>query len=155
MRENWCQLSLCSDFWGMEIPKSTIKKFRNKLSEGNNAIVGNNARFPEKVLVRELFARWCSYREVRVKLSIETNFQASTANTVPVISIQNKIVNNSFVQTKIWGKLPSWKNVGNLNVRKYFYTSKKACFFYFSTMYFNFMEEEKQNWYKLIFLAKS
>ena len=28
---------------------------------------------------------------MRVKLSIETNFQVSTANTVPVISIQNKI----------------------------------------------------------------
>ena len=30
------------------------------LSEGNNVIAGNNARFSEKVLVREIFARWCS-----------------------------------------------------------------------------------------------
>ena len=37
---------------------------------------------------------------MRVKLSTETNFQVSTANTVPVISIQNKIVNNSFVKDK-------------------------------------------------------
>jgi len=28
---------------------------------------------------------------VRAKLSVETNFQVSTANAVPVISIQNKI----------------------------------------------------------------
>ena len=39
---------------------------------------------------------------MRIKLySIETNFQVSTANTVPVISLQNKIVNNSLIQTKI------------------------------------------------------
>ena len=31
-----------------------------KVSEGNNAIAGNNARFSEKVLVREIFAGWCS-----------------------------------------------------------------------------------------------
>ena len=47
-----------------------------------------------------------------VKLSIET-FQVSRANTVPLISIQNKIVNNSFVQTKIWRKLKKyWKFKG-------------------------------------------
>ena len=34
--------------------------FLNKVSEGNNAIAGNNAKFLEKVLMREIFARWCS-----------------------------------------------------------------------------------------------
>jgi len=34
-----------------------------------------------------------------------------------------------------------------------FMHQKKACSFYFSTMYFNFMEEKKQNQYELMFVA--
>ena len=40
---------------------------------------------------------------MRVKLSAETNFQVSSAHNVPVILIQNKIVNKSFVQKKFGG----------------------------------------------------
>ena len=45
-----------------EMSNSTISSVctrSSKVSEGNNAIAGNNARFSEKVLVREIFARWC------------------------------------------------------------------------------------------------
>ena len=82
---------------------------------------------------------------MRVKLAIETNFQVSTAITVPVISIQNKIVNNVLYKQNL-AATSQLKKYWKFKGKKIFlYIRKKACSFYFSTMYFNFMEEENNS----------